>query len=356
MGITKVGVTWYWRFQVDGKVRTGSCHTTSKPLAQKYEAKKRKEIDDERVNGKRVTTTIAEALQTFLDSREKQGEYNNIATLVNKTLGSKLDKLKNRIRIHGIDPSTELQNVSMADVQRLIMARKTEGNGSQTILTELTYLKQAIRLAAKLGYAVPSLDFASLKRDNQLRPSKGRERFITVDEEQRLLPHLSGDTHDLVCILLDTGARHSEIAELTWKAVDLDDRAISLYRPKVRNQSVLPMTDRVAAILKRRYDDRGESEHVFTAKDGGARNYCPLALQTACKKAGIEGVTFHILRHTAASRLAQAGASLQDIAQLLGHTTIAMSQRYSHLVPSQSLARSIHVLNGVGKANFSATE
>lgn len=347
MGITKVGSIWYWRFQINGKVRTGSCHTTSKPVAQKYETKKRQEFEDEILFGKKKTTTLAEAMQTFLDSREKQGEYNNIATLVNKTLGSKLDKLKHRIRIHGIDPSTELQNVSMGDVQRLVMARKTEGNGSQTILAELTYLKQAIRLAAKLGYAVPSLDFAALKRDNQLRASKGRERFITVDEEKRLLAHLEGDTHDIVCLLLDTGARYSEIAELKWNAVDLGDCAISLYRPKVRNQSVLPMTDRVAAILKRRYDERGDSEHVFTAKDGGARNYCPKALQTACKKAGIEGVTFHILRHTAASRLAQAGASLQDIAQLLGHTTIAMSQRYSHLVPSQSLARSIHVLNSV---------
>lgn len=349
MGITKVGSIWYWRFQINGKVKTGSCHTTNKTVAQKYETKKRQEFEEEVLFGKKKTITLAEALQTFVDSRNKTGEYNNIATHVNKTLGSKLDNMKNRIRVHGIDPSTQLQNITMGDVQRLIMARKNEGNSSPTILHELTYFKQTIRLAAKLGYAVPTLDWAALKRDNQLRPSKGRDRFITVEEEQRLLDQMTGDARDLVCILLDTGARHGEIAELEWKAVNLADRSILLYRPKVRNQSVLPMTDRVHEILTRRFAERGDSEHVFQAKDGGARNYNIKALETAWKKAGIERVGYHTMRHTAASRLAQAGASLQDIAQLLGHTTTAMSEKYSHLIPSQSLARSIHVLNGIGK-------
>jgi integrase len=224
MGVTKVGVTWYWRFQVNGKVRTGSCHTTNKTIALKYEAQKRKEIEDERVNGKRATTTIAEAMQTFLDTRQKSGEYDNIATLVNKTLGSKLDKQRNRVRVHGIDSSKELQNVAMSDIQRLIMARKTEGNSSQTILTELTYFKQAISLSGKLGFELPTIDFAALKRDNQLRPSKGRLRFLTVDEEVKLLVELDEDTQEFVIVLLDTGARYNEIAQLKWSAVEGQER------------------------------------------------------------------------------------------------------------------------------------
>ena len=53
-------------------------------------------------------------------------------------------------------------------------------------------------------------------------------------------------------MLLDTGARHSEISHITWKSIDLKAGAIHLYRPKVRNESILPISNRLKAVLERR--------------------------------------------------------------------------------------------------------
>src|SRR6185312_12561230 len=96
---------------------------------------------------------------------------------------------------------------------------------------------------------------------------KGRLRFLTTDEESRLLKELdplrSGrglkqvesrdremrrtlqDAYDLVIVLLDTGARYSEVANLEWSQIDVANRTIRLWRSKVQNESVLYMTDRV---------------------------------------------------------------------------------------------------------------
>ena len=79
-------------------------------------------------------------------------------------------------------------------------------------------------------------------RENKLRPSKQRLRWLTKEEEAKLLSNLSGDTCDLVVLLLSTGARYGEVAKLEWSSIDLETREIHLYRSKVKNESVIPMS------------------------------------------------------------------------------------------------------------------
>lgn len=98
------------------------------------------------------------------------------------------------------------------------------------------------------------------------------------------------DVYDLVVTLIDTGARYSEIAKIKWSSIKLNDRTIRLWRPKVRNESVLYMTDRVYSILKRRNQTKS-SPYVFTNRKGGPRNTATLPIRKAFKRANIQGCT-----------------------------------------------------------------
>ena len=94
------------------------------------------------------------------------------------------------------------------------------------------------------------------------------------------------DAYDLVVILLDTGARYGEIAGLEWKQVDAERRIIRLWRPKVRNESVLFMTDRVHLTLSRRKLS-AEGGYIFTNKAGGPRGYASVSIRKALNRAGL---------------------------------------------------------------------
>jgi site-specific recombinase XerD len=122
---------------------------------------------------------------------------------------------------------------------------------------------------------------------------------------------------------------------------------IHLFRSKVDNESILHMTNRVFEVLTRRRDNTlSNVKYVFQAEDGTARKYSPKAFRSAIKRAGIEGATIHTIRHTFASKLVQAGVSLQELQDLLGHASVTTSAIYAHLVPNQAAARAAAILNG----------
>ena len=355
---------YYWRLHVNGKPKQGSCFTSNKSVAARYEAKKRKEFDDQKMFGTKQSLPTHKALAMYLESMEKSGEYDNIVTRVNKLLGTKMNKVREVVDIRGIDGNKPFHALSDADIQRLVLARRKDGSADATILAELTSLNQAIKLVKKLGYAVPEIDFAAIKKDSSVKPSNKRVRFLTVEEEQLLLAQLDPaldingiggedvraqrqDMYDLVVLGLDTGARYSELATLPLTAINVKKGEIVLYRSKVDNESIIPATERALTVLKRRMSNvRAGQVYLFENKEeDAARNYTTRSFDSAVRRADLNDVTFHTLRHTFASRLAVAGVPLYDISKMLGHSTITMTQRYAHLCPNQSFKNAITVLN-----------
>ena len=145
---------------------------------------------------------------------------------------------------------------------------------------------------------------------------------------------------------MDTGARYSEAVGLLWANVDLKNKTIALYRSKVKNESTLQMTSRVHEVLTRRFKNKtANQKFIFESVEGSARKYSPGAFVRACKRCGIEGITLHSLRHTFASRVVQAGLSLVEIQNLLGHASPITSLRYAHLAPNQAASKAVMVLD-----------
>ena len=246
------------------------------------------------------------------------------------------------------------------------LARGTTYRGTQrspaTVMRYLSALSHACSIAVKeWGW----IEDSPMRKVTKLKESRGRVRFLDEQERERLLqackessnPHL----YPVVLLAMSTGMRSGEILNLTWSDVDFPRKRIILQETKNGDRRAVPLAGAALDCLirlekKRRIDTnllfpkvrmqtpRAQSSDspapVFQeeGKDRVQKVQKPVQLRSvwmaALKKAGIENFRFHDLRHCAASYLAMSGASLAEIADILGHKTLAMVKRYAHLSDS----------------------
>jgi integrase len=190
------------------------------------------------------------------------------------------------------------------------------------------------RIAPK-GYVHPC-------RAIELRPEdNAKTRFLTVEERDRLLAACKAAKwprlYLLVLMALSTGARRGELMGLRWADIDLARRVAHLEQTKNGDRRQLPLIPAVVEMLQQW---RGAPTALVFASKGSPQ--IPYAFEqqwhTALQAAKIRGVTFHTLRHSTASFLAQNGASLLQIGDLLGHRSVAMARRYAHLATADRAA------------------
>lgn len=165
--------------------------------------------------------------------------------------------------------------------------------------------------------------------------SKGRTRYLTDEERPRLLaacrPH--NDLYLAVLLALTTGARQAEIMTLRWKQIDIKRQVITLDKTKNGETRSVPLVGEAMKMLSGRVRNL-KDDRIFPPT-GRAKKAACLDLrqpwEKALKEAGITDFHWHDLRHTAASYLAMSGVSLVEISKVLGHRTMQMVSRYSHL-------------------------
>jgi integrase len=183
-----------------------------------------------------------------------------------------------------------------------------------------------------------------LRKVSKPKEPRGRVRFLSDSERARLLAacraHKSPDLYLAVVLSLSTGARQQEIMSLRWYQVDLNAGVIRLEQTKNGERRALPLTGHALDLVRerakvRRIDtDLLFPSHHDTAKPINLRNVWLAAL----KQADIKDFRWHDLRHSAASYLAMNGATLAEIAEVLGHKTLAMVKRYAHLSEQHTAA------------------
>ena len=217
------------------------------------------------------------------------------------------------------------------------------GVGDTTINHELRLLRHAYNLAIKEWELVDTTPFAKISIP---KGNVKRVRYLSDDEEKRLFANLPDWLRPVVIIARETGLRLSNIANLTWKQVNLFSRMIIIETTKNGEPVGIPMTENVFTTLKalnkvRRID----SDFIFGKKGRPFRRWWfSKSFKTACEKAGIENFRFHDLRHDFCSRLVQRGVDLYTVAALAGHKNITTTQRYAHLSP-EKLKSAVQMLN-----------
>ncbi len=175
-----------------------------------------------------------------------------------------------------------------------------------------------------------------LKNIRKVKPLKGenkRLRYLTEEEINRLLSCCDNHLYPIVYTALFTGMRKSEILNLKWNCIDFRNNLILLEKTKNNERREVPMTEGVKNLFRKLYSQRRlDTDHVFVNPDTGKR-YTDIkrSFTTACRRAGIRDFHFHDLRHTFASHLVMNGVDLKTVQELLGHKSLTMTLRYSHL-------------------------
>ena len=180
------------------------------------------------------------------------------------------------------------------------------------------------------------LEIHPVRKISKLKQPRGRVRFLSDDERERLLeackdtdnPHL----YNIVVLALSTGARKMEVVGLRWKDIDLERGTIILHETKNGERRVIPITGYARSLMQTQHENRDKKcDYVFPSKAKCQPIDIRTAWENALTKAGIDDFRFHDLRHSAASYLAMNGATLAEIAEVLGHKTLQMVKRYAHL-------------------------
>lgn len=243
----------------------------------------------------------------------------------------------------------ELGAYTLADLTpaRITEARDKlmQGREPGTVNRYLAALSGALTMAVnEWGW----LDDSPMRKVSKPSEPRGRVRYLsedttgpngeTIEGERTRLLKASQESknsylYPVVVLALSTGMRQGEIMGLTWEDVDLHQGRITLHETKNGERRVVPLVGKALELLKEQAKIRRIDTPLLFPGKVKPRN--PINLQVpwraALKEAGIEDFRFHDLRHSAASYLAMNGASLAEIAEVLGHKTLQMVKRYAHL-------------------------
>lgn len=226
----------------------------------------------------------------------------------------------------------------VAEVRDRLATEKVRGDklrSGSTINRRITALSAVLTVAVKeYGWLAKN----PIPNVTRMADSKGRERFLSNAERAALLDACAASDCvlllPLVELALATGARKSELLGALWSDVDLSRRTIRFRDTKNGESRTVPLAMTAVVTLEVWSKGRLRVGAVFPESP----NVIDKAWQAARAKAGLDDVRFHDLRHSAASYLAMSGASLMDIAAILGHKTLAMVKRYSHLSEQHTTA------------------
>jgi hypothetical protein len=201
-----------------------------------------------------------------------------------------------------------------------------------------TLRRQVNVVGAVLGHAAARGMCGSVRL---LRPEvhDARERWLTAEERELLLGELPLEVGRLALFLVYTGARLGEALALEWGQVLADGVVFTTLKGKSKRprRRKVPLHPRVEALLGVLRAETGGVGRVFRSSTGRAwtaHHQVDRVFKRAAERLGWDDVTPHTLRHTFASHLVMKGVGLREVADLLGHSSLAMVVRYSHLSPT----------------------
>jgi integrase len=224
--------------------------------------------------------------------------------------------------------------------------RRTEGAKPATLSRELEVLRHALNLAVREWEWLDRSPFEKIRID---KFNNKVERWLTREEEKRLLEVSPLWLREIIIFALNTGMRENEILSLQWPQVDLCRRTATLLETKNKEIRTAPLNQTVCQMLSVKGKIRHISGYVSTSQAGtkiDARNLLR-AFYKAREEAKLEDVRFHDLRHSFATRLVQENIDLYVVQKLMGHKSITMTMRYAHH-HSESLRHGVDILDTAG--------
>jgi integrase len=267
-----------------------------------------------------------------------------------------------RVHLQRLKPSTALRYAGLLRLQVLPTwgERRLEGIRTADVRLWVAELGAGGLSASSVraAHRVLSLIFKLAVEDGRLprNPAEGvalptmvRERPCHLSrDEVDALARAAGDQGDVIRFLAHTGLRFGEMVGLKVARVDLLRRRLHVAEavtqvnsrlhtgsPKTHQERELVIPRHLVEMLAHRCEGKGREDYVFTGPQGGPirlDNWRRRVFDPATRVAGLNGVSPHDLRHTAASLAVATGATVKDVSNMLGHASAAMTlDVYSHL-------------------------
>jgi integrase len=313
---------WQMGVSVGGRQICRSAHTTNKTVAKKLLARWETEIFERRFHLPQSTPPYFEE---FADEFLAKVAYPNTRRRYTSSVG----KLKGKFT------GVRLSDVTADRIEEFKEERVAEGVEPATINHDLRVLRRMMRLAEhkQLIGRNPFVEVEFLKQTSPRPP-----HIVTFEEEEKILRTAIPYMRVLIVLILETGMRsHREALALRWNAIDFANDLIRVKESKTRaGIRNIPVSARCKAELLRWREKIGPefSPFVFPNLRTPSSQIKDVrhAWEKALKDAGIEYFWIYNLRHTFASRLSAAGVSDLFVAQMIGHSTPSILQKYSKAI------------------------
>jgi integrase len=315
---------WYASF-TDGSGKRIRCSTGTKDRkeAEALEAKWKLEAYRQKQWEEEPPKTFEELMLAYLTATQDQKRSANRDRCIAANL-------------RDVFAGREMNSISGHDIRAYIEHRKEAGRKPSTINRELAMLSAAINYAnVEWEWVLPNP-----VKGRRLWQPEGRVRWITKDQAKTLINTAgSGYLRNFIVLALNTGCRSQELLGLEWGRVSMTERLIFLEarHTKGKKRRSIPINDAARCAILSQWQFHAshcpDSPWVFCSKSGSRITQINKGFASLCRRAGIDDFTPHDLRHTCASWLVMAGTSLLEVKELLGHSSVIMTEKYAHLAP-----------------------
>lgn len=347
MPYRRVNSPFWWVSYIDpsGKRVRRSTETTDRKEAEALEAKWKLEAFQGKQWGAPPRRTFDELMLIYLQT----------ASVHKRSHRRDLDAARH-LQAHF--SGRELGELRAQDVRAYIERRRGQATCRKGPVTVATINRELCLLSAAINYARREWEWEipNPVAGRKLREPEGRVRWISRAEAEALLRAAEGEEQaphlaDFIRLALHTGCRKQELLGLEWRRVDLQAGLLHLegQHTKAGKRRSVPLNQVAREAFLRRLKYRAAhcpgSPWVFAHPDGSRIQDVKKAFGTACRRAGIADFRIHDLRHTCAAWLVSAGVPLASVRDLLGHSTVKMTERYAHLAP-ENVRKAVAVLEG----------
>jgi len=240
-----------------------------------------------------------------------------------------------------------VDQIRAEQIAAVVQAMREKGYATGTTNRVVIVLRHIYNLARK--WRVPGVTDNPTAGLN-LAPDVNRERFLTVEEAQRLIVSIEQDENEVarkaIMLLLLTGARRNEITQAKWEHVDWDRKTLFVPLSKSGKPRSIALNAAALEVLRSVHEEPG-CPYILPAPSTQRPSpslYFPW--HRIRVRAGLPDLRLHDLRHSFASFLVNKGVSLYVVQGLLGHAHARFTQRYAHLTPN-TLLEAAETMTGV---------
>lgn len=322
------GVWWSDFRRPDGTRVRKSLGTTDKKEAQQLEAKLMTQVD-----AVKPVKVAAKSLKDVFDGAMREHERWRSAKSP-KTLKDNWKYVTSYF-----DENRDIYSITTKDIVAYAMQMSEAGLSASTINQRMSLLSVLFNQMEVWGYEIQR------PKITRRKVSKGRQRRITPQEEAQIHKEFSAgirprhaDMSDLIVVLIDTGMRLSEALRIRDMDIDRQQRTVTIWENKADHPRAVPMTARVFEVFER----KSELATPFGSLTVDAADHEWAWVRTRMGLDADKEFVIHALRHSTASRLADAGVDAFRIQKMMGHKNIATTMKYVHVS-----AAGLHGLAGV---------